>query len=316
LEKYRVFLSSPSDVQIERDRVELVVKKLNAERVDHAQLELIRWELEYYGADSSFQDQIPKPSECQLVVCIFWKRIGSELPEKYVRSDGTIPTGTEFEFEQALQAAAARPEKLPDVLVYRKTAEVKFSLETLDFERAQYDRFMGFWQRWFRNEKGHFLAGFQSFATPDEFETVFERHLRAWLSDRETDLFWTQGSPYRGLEPFQVEHAPIFFGRKREIERARARLISSVMAGKPFLLIDGASGSGKSSLVRAGLIPRLGQLGGLSTLASALRWTAITPGQVAEDWPRGLAAGMFEEHALADELRPRSRAPTVRRPCR
>src|SRR5437660_1295018 len=95
VEKYRIFLSSPSDVSVERDRAELVVKRLNAERIDHTQLELVRWELEYYAADTTFQDQIPKPSECQIVVCIFWKRIGSELPEKFVRQDGTIPTGTE-----------------------------------------------------------------------------------------------------------------------------------------------------------------------------------------------------------------------------
>jgi WD40 repeat protein len=303
VEKYRVFLSSPADVGTERGRADLIVKKLNAERIDQPQLELVRWELEYYGADSSFQDQIPKPSECQLVVCIFWKRIGSELPDKYVRSDGTIPTGTEYEFEEAMQAAAARPEKLPDVLVYRKTAEVKFSVETLEFEKAQYDRFMAFWQRWFRNEKGHFLAGFQSFSDPDEFEAAFERHLRVWLNDREASVAWTHGSPFRGLEPFGIEHADIFFGRRREVERARARLISSAMGGKPFLLIAGASGAGKSSLVRAGLIPRLSQFGGLSTLASALRWTAVTPGQIAEDWPRGLAAGLFEKEALGDDLR-------------
>jgi WD40 repeat protein len=302
MERYRIFLSSPSDVLAERDRSELVVKRLNAERIDQPQLELIRWELEYYGAKSDFQTQIPKPSECQLVICIFWKQLGSELPEKYVRTDGTIPTGTEYEFEEAMKAAE-RPEKLPDVLVYRKTAEIKFSVDTLEFERAQYDRFMAFWQRWFRNEKGHFLAGFQSFASPDEFEAVFERNLRAWLHDREVDVTWTHGSPYRGLEPFDVEHAPIFFGRRREVERARARLIASTMGGKPFLLIVGASGAGKSSLARAGLIPRLGQLGGLSTLAAALRWTAVTPGQIAGDWAAGLAARLFEKNALGDELK-------------
>src|SRR4051812_41708280 len=200
MEKYRLFLSSPDDVRGERERADRIVQKLNAERVDHPQLELVRWELEYYRADATFQAQIPKPSACQLVACIFWKKLGSELPENYARKDGTTPTGTEYEFEEALTAAAARPEKLPDVLVYRKTAEVKFSADKLDLEKAQYDRFMSFWQRWFRNEKGHFLAGFQTFASTDDFETVFERNLRAWLSDRETDVTWTQGSPYRGLE--------------------------------------------------------------------------------------------------------------------
>jgi WD40 repeat protein len=303
MERYRLFLSSPSDVLIERDRAEAVVKRVNARRLDRPQFELVRWELDYYGAQTDFQSQIPKPSECELVICIFWKRLGSDLPDKYARSDGTLPTGTEYEFEEALHGAAANPHKLPDVLVYRKTAEVTFSATTLDFERAQYDRFMAFWQRWFRNEKGHFLAGFQSFGTSDEFEAVFERNLDAWLRDRETEITWTKGSPYRGLEPFDVEHAPIFFGRRREVERTRARLIASATGGKPFLLITGASGAGKSSLARAGLIPRLAQAGGLSTLAAALRWTIFTPGQIAASWSAGLAARLLEKGAIGDELR-------------
>ena len=63
--------SSPSDVLIERDRAEAVVKRVNARRIDRPQFELIRWELDYYGAKTDFQLQIPKPSECQLVIGIF-----------------------------------------------------------------------------------------------------------------------------------------------------------------------------------------------------------------------------------------------------
>lgn len=302
MEHYRVFLSSPGDVQQERDRAELIVRRLNAERVDHTQFELVRWEQEYYSATADFQSQIPKPADCDLVVCIFWKRLGTELPQSYTRPDGTIPTGTEFEFESALTAASSRPEKLPDVLVYRKTADVTFSAVTLEFERAQYERFMAFWQRWFYSEKGHFLAGFQSFGTPDEFERIFEHNLRSWLRNREVKVTWTSGSPFRGLEPFDVEHAPIFFGRRREVERTRARLIACATAGSPFLLITGASGSGKSSLARAGLIPRLRQVGALSTLGVALRYAIITPGQIAGDWAGGVARALFENTAIGAEL--------------
>lgn len=303
MEGYRVFLSSPTDVQVERERAELVIKRLNAERVDHPQFELVRWEQDYYRAEDDFQAQIPEPAQCDLVICIFWKRLGTELPDKYGRPDGTIPTGTEFEFENAISAALEHKDKLPDVLVYRKMAEVKFSLDMLELEKAQYDRFMAFWQRWFRNEKGHFVAGFQSFSDPDDFETTFERNVRAWLGDREGNVAWTQGSPYRGLEPFDVQHATVFFGRRREVERTRARFIASAMAGHPFLLVSGASGSGKSSLARAGLIPRLAQVGGLSTWAATLRWTVVTPGQIADDWPGGMARALFEKNALGDELR-------------
>src|SRR5919199_499254 len=138
MERYRLFLSSPNDVRVERDRAELVIRRLNAERINHPQFDIVRWEHEYYRAESDFQSQIPRPSECHIVICVFWKRLGSELPASYARPDGTIPTGTEYEFESALHAASDRPEKLPDVLVYRKMAEVTFSAEKLELERAQY----------------------------------------------------------------------------------------------------------------------------------------------------------------------------------
>jgi energy-coupling factor transporter ATP-binding protein EcfA2 len=58
--------------------------------------------------------------------------------------------------------------------------------------------------------------------------------------------------PYQGLEVFDEEHAEFFFGRERDVQR----LVEKLKATR-FLAVLGASGSGKSSLVRAGLIPAL-----------------------------------------------------------
>jgi energy-coupling factor transporter ATP-binding protein EcfA2 len=58
--------------------------------------------------------------------------------------------------------------------------------------------------------------------------------------------------PYQGLEVFDEEHAEFFFGRERDVQR----LIEKLKATR-FLAVLGASGSGKSSLVRAGLIRAL-----------------------------------------------------------
>ena len=60
--------------------------------------------------------------------------------------------------------------------------------------------------------------------------------------------------PYRGLLAFDREHAPIFFGRDHE-SQALYEVIAE--ARNRFTLVLGASGSGKSSLVRAGLRPLL-----------------------------------------------------------
>jgi len=63
-------------------------------------------------------------------------------------------------------------------------------------------------------------------------------------------------NPYRGLKSFEERHASFFFGRKALVEKLQRRL------SQPNHLITvvlGASGSGKSSLVKAGLIPALRQ---------------------------------------------------------
>src|SRR5262249_3072156 len=51
--------------------------------------------------------------------------------------------------------------------------------------------------------------------------------------------------------------APIFFGRDGSTREGLTRLAEVVEAGTAFLLVSGASGSGKSSLARAGLLPSL-----------------------------------------------------------
>jgi WD40 repeat protein len=61
-----------------------------------------------------------------------------------------------------------------------------------------------------------------------------------------------EGNPYAGLSAFQERDAGRFFGRERAVAQVVARL-----AEQPLLALVGSSGAGKSSLVRAGVIPAL-----------------------------------------------------------
>ena len=66
--------------------------------------------------------------------------------------------------------------------------------------------------------------------------------------------------PYRGLEPFRLEHAPFFFGREAQIDWLLENRLAPLARSGParrFLAILGPSGSGKSSLALAGLVPAL-----------------------------------------------------------
>src|SRR5580658_931418 len=64
-------------------------------------------------------------------------------------------------------------------------------------------------------------------------------------------------NPFRGLEYFDYEHRAIFFGRDAEIRNLAEQLVRREAAGVPGVLVEGASGSGKSSFMRAGLLPAL-----------------------------------------------------------
>ena len=91
--------------------------------------------------------------------------------------------------------------------------------------------------------------------------------------------------PYRGLSPFEEDDAPLFFGRERE-----AALLVEKLRDARFLAVLGASGSGKSSLVRAGLVPALRR--------GAVPWVVatMTPGASPTS---ALAAQLEQAHGMA-----------------
>jgi TPR repeat protein len=110
---------------------------------------------------------------------------------------------------------------------------------------------------------------------------------------------WTQGSPFRGLSAFDYEHAAVFFGRERAIEEAVHALRAQANAGRAFLLVLGMSGSGKSSLVRAGVVPRLLQPG---LIEGVTRWrrAVLRPADAGGDLFDGLAASLLRDEALPE----------------
>ncbi|MHB8747714.1 MAG: nSTAND1 domain-containing NTPase [Aggregatilineales bacterium] len=77
-------------------------------------------------------------------------------------------------------------------------------------------------------------------------------------------------NPYKGLRAFQEADAGDFFGRETLIEQLKSRLAESSPLAR-FLAVIGPSGSGKSSVVKAGLIPML-RKGADGTLIGSDRW--------------------------------------------
>lgn len=67
---------------------------------------------------------------------------------------------------------------------------------------------------------------------------------------------WVHGCPYRGLQPFTEAEAEVFYGREHLVSGLAVKLAGKL--DRPGLvMVTGASGAGKSSLLRAGLLPAL-----------------------------------------------------------
>ena len=267
----RVFISSPGDVPAERLRASLIVDKLAQEYSRFFDIEAYRWESEPMLASGQFQDLIDPPSRHDIVILILWSRLGTPLPERtavreYRGIDDRAPvTGTEWEFEEALRAAQLRG--APDILAFRNTNPAPVETQDLAAQArslAQLSALNEFWSRHFA-DRGVFLAAYDGYRTIDEFARRLEELLRKLLERRiktlDADLrdqppLWL-ATPFRGLEPYEFEHAAIYFGRDALVSRGIEALAARARAGTAFLLVSGASGSGKSSLVKAGIVPRL-----------------------------------------------------------
>jgi WD40 repeat protein/transcriptional regulator with XRE-family HTH domain len=86
---------------------------------------------------------------------------------------------------------------------------------------------------------------------------VVERLLELAATVRREDAPAVGLPPYKGLHYFDETDAELFFGREALTNLLLERLAERLESDQRFLAIIGASGSGKSSVVRAGLVPAL-----------------------------------------------------------
>ena len=99
-------------------------------------------------------------------------------------------------------------------------------------------------------------------------------------------------NPFPGLRPFEADETHLFFGRDGQCSDIVTRLEK-----RRFVGVVGTSGSGKSSLVRAGLLPML-EGGYMASAGSFWRFAVMRPGA---DPIRSLARSLADPGVLADE---------------
>ncbi len=237
---------------------------------------------------------LPLPSDCDIFLSVFWTRMGTpvSIDGKYFLS------GTHYEFCDAMRGN--RQNGRPRVLVYKRddVPALKLDDPDLDEKRSQFERLREFFREFKDPETGELTGGYKIFTKPDDYRVMLESNLRFIIkqllqedeqNDKSEQVFenctslkskfakeysvtataseeWT-GSPFPGLRAFGIKDVPIFFGRGRETDLLVARVREN-----DFTAVVGASGSGKSSLVAAGLIPRLlstSKIGGILTVTTS-----------------------------------------------
>ena len=326
----RVFLASPGDVADERGLALTVLEQLQYDPLLRGRitLETVAWDKPGAGTpllatmtpQEAIKQGLPTPAQCDIVIVLFWSRIGTPLPADWKKPDGSgYLSGTEWEYLNALEAAERQGK--PEVLVYRRMENIMLNLDDPAFdEKSRQGKLVKQFFQSFENPDGSLRRGYNLYPAPEEFREQLNLHLRALvreLLEREAPgvavppvtlappaagpPLWS-GSPFPGLRAFTPADAPIFFGRGRETDGLVSRLNNSASR---FLTVVGASGSGKSSLVAAGLIPRL--LAGALVGSQDWAWFRFTPGEVGEN-PFMALAVPFKDLLQPQDQQPRDLA--------
>jgi len=270
--------------------------------------------LEYqrFRPDSGYQGQIPNTAEFDLVICILWSRLGPPLIPTLRLPDGNLPaSGTEYEIAWGMDHAN-KHRGIPPLLVYRNRSKPTPPLEPKAEREAfgrQWDSLQEFFANQRKNSQGNSAATFSDYHNLQEFEELFRDQFRNFLASQLNQELgqrrssrkvrrW-KSSPFRGLSFFDFEDAPIFHGRTKAIGEVLEALEAQVRAQRPFVLVVGASGSGKSSLVRAGVLPLLTQPQTIEGIG-LWRWSVTRPGAGGGDGDcfDALAASLVEPPAL------------------
>jgi WD40 repeat protein len=294
-------LSQSSNSSIEADNSELILCPYF-------------WEYQRFSPELGYQDQMPNTAQFDLVICILWSRLGTKLHPRFRMPDGSEPrSGTDFEIAWAAAQRKKTP-GIPALHVYRNRSQPNPPLdspEKLEEFLGQWKLLQAFFESWLKDSEGQYIGAFNNYYNLEEFERLFREHFRDFLctqvsSERQRQLIgrrsqarrWKE-NPFRGLQIFDFEHAPIFHGRTRAIGSVLEALEMQVRVQRPFVLVVGASGSGKSSLVRAGVLPLLTQPETIEGIG-LWRWAATRPaaGGSNGDCFDALASALLEPPAL------------------
>jgi AAA ATPase domain len=274
------------------------------------------WEYGDTELDQDYREQIPNTGSYDLVISIIWSRLGTRLSNAFVMPDGSQPkVASEYEIGWVLDQVNRTP-GFPELRVYRNGAAPSAPLQPKMQREAffrDWDAVQEFFTVWEKQKT--FAEACSRYSDLQQFESLFRTHFRDFLARQlEKEIVprklvlrvnRKKVEPFRGLRFFNFEHAPIFHGRTKAVGQVLDALGKQAAAKTPFVLVLGPSGSGKSSLVRAGVLPLLTEVGAIAG-EGPWRYAISRPGSGSDPFD-SLATALLESTALPELKRAKKR---------
>jgi formylglycine-generating enzyme required for sulfatase activity len=320
----RVFIASPSDLHDERKAAAEVLRGLQNAPAWKGKftIEPVGWEDASMSASVPPQEavlrNVPKPSECDITIVMFWKRMGTPVVGLAGAGGETYQSGTHWEFLDA--AGSGKP-----LLIYRKTANAVSPNDPNIDEAFRLLKEVNAFFESFTQPDGSLTRYFHPFSELEEFKGKVahdvERELRVIegpgagrdTATKSVRLRTPQPLPDWPVDPYPLlgpyTRPELFGGRDEELRT----LDTKVKEPRLILCVHAPSGAGKSSLLQAGLVPRLREQGypvffEREATSGQLAWRIASsllelpgpqPQTTDADTPVRFARWMTEAHQLA-----------------
>ncbi|MGA8656261.1 MAG: AAA family ATPase [Chthoniobacterales bacterium] len=278
-----------------------------------ASLQVCFWESQEVQLGEDRRNHIQNTGHYDLVICLLWSRLGAKLAPLFVMPDRGRPrSATDYEIAWALDQSKRTP-GIPALHVYRNRSAPATPLESNEepeLIHQQWDSVQEFFADWAKNAS--FVEGCHDYRDLGEFESLFRKRFRDFVAGKLSGELVPPGTlhkahlceenPFRGLDYFAFEHAPFFRGRTKAVADLLDALQQQAAAKMPFILLLGPEGSGKSSLVLAGVLPALTQVATRTEGAGSWRLAVTRPaaGGTAGDPFAALAVALLQESALPE----------------
>ena len=179
VQKLDIFISSPSDVNPEREIILRVIEKLNRNPFIRKR---------YYLNPLAYEREVPpdggqpaqiivdrymgEAKDSYLVICLLWSRMGT--PFKHPITEQEFQSGTEYEYVSAYNQKIVMGK--PHLLLYRKIAE------NPNADPDQNKKVADFFKR-FEGADAELKGLYKPYATPKEFEEMLYEHILVILSE-------------------------------------------------------------------------------------------------------------------------------------